>query len=85
MPIPLLLKGVTVLVDLLKKQLIEKPKMGRLLGVEVEFILEASEERTPLSCEPFANFHPASFNAGIVSGSLERRVSKAGGQTDHLQ
>lgn len=67
--IPLVLEGSCIVVEFLKEESMEKPKVSGVLRVEVVIFLESREERPPLSSELRPNFNPEALNSLVPGGA----------------
>lgn len=57
----------SVLVDVVKKKVVEEPKVSRVVDVKALVGLQVSKEVLPLATKPFSNIIPDPFNPAVMN------------------
>ena len=69
MVVPLIPKGLAIIIDITQKKKMKKPQMVRILPIELVEPFEAQKESSPPSCKLCTYLYPQTFYAGVMSRS----------------
>jgi len=73
MTIPLLLEFITIVLNVLKKEGMQKPNVVWIISVKEVEPFEASEKSSPAPSKVAPALKPEPLNPGIIGGSIDHQ------------